>query len=182
MEGFKVKDEPMDALAIDSQVMVNFLYETAAGILAYCWHRPESNVTITLRMRTLWASCLRRNQATDLIPTTWRIFAQALSRRALCFCLSKTMRWISPTKWWVHHACNSVILSITLSHKPLDFTFRINSKFRDVTLLLIKVRLVFTTLYVSHMSFLKVSWILAGEVRVGRRINQPSELVANSEY
>jgi len=27
-----VKDEPMDALAIDSQVMVNFLYETAAGI------------------------------------------------------------------------------------------------------------------------------------------------------
>lgn len=32
MEGFKVKDEPMDALAIDSQVMVNFLYETAAGI------------------------------------------------------------------------------------------------------------------------------------------------------
>lgn len=34
MEGFKVKDEPMDALAIDSQVMVNFLYETAAGIPA----------------------------------------------------------------------------------------------------------------------------------------------------
>jgi len=32
MEGFKVKDEPMDALAIDSQVMVNHLYETAAGI------------------------------------------------------------------------------------------------------------------------------------------------------
>lgn len=30
MEGFKVKDEPMDALAIDSQVMVNSLYETAA--------------------------------------------------------------------------------------------------------------------------------------------------------
>jgi len=32
MEGFKVKDEPMDALAIDSQVMVNFLYETTEGI------------------------------------------------------------------------------------------------------------------------------------------------------
>lgn len=27
-----MKDEPMDALAIDSQVMVNFLYETAEGI------------------------------------------------------------------------------------------------------------------------------------------------------
>lgn len=27
-----MKDEPMDALAIDSQVMVNFLYETSAGI------------------------------------------------------------------------------------------------------------------------------------------------------
>lgn len=30
MEDFKIKDEPMDMLNIDSQVMVNVFYETAA--------------------------------------------------------------------------------------------------------------------------------------------------------